>query len=461
MQAPSTGAGLITSGANTINLSQWNSASAQSQPTANAAINILNAVAQYHYTVSPDLGLTVEVRDRDEANRTNYVAYNPQTGQYGYIAIDGGLAPFIPSLSGIYRADTPGSLVQIRNMPFANNELQATVKAAYRLDTHWKLDLSYENDTIDHTVREIADAHDNIARLQVSTAGYEWGTARLSYEFARRIGSEYQSNPYTPYYSSALPGYIPATPSGDPAFALADLRKFDVANRTEHVLRGQANYILSPRSDLQLTGSVKLDEYDAAYGLRSTHAFDVTTAYTYQLSAATTLTGYFTYQNQDRGVANINATGSGTSGSAGGLGYPLANGWTETVGSDNYTVGLNAHHSWGVISLNADYTFTRASTAIDYAFASTGAFFNSLTPAQAGSSFPDITYDSHALQTDVRWQMSEELSYRLYYRFNYERVVDFHYTGLTAGAINNNTYLGVIPENYTVQTIGLLVQYVF
>jgi hypothetical protein len=227
------------------------------------------------------------------------------------------------------------------------------------------------------------------------------------------------------------------------------------------VLRGQANYILSPRSDVQLTGSLKVDDYDAAYGLQATHAYDVTAAYTYQLSAATTFTGYFTYQNQDRGVANINATGTSTSGAAGSPGYPLANGWTETVGSDNYTLGLNAHHSWGVISLNVDYTFTRASTAIDYAFAGTGAFFDSLTPAQAGSSFPEITYDSHALQTDVRWQMSEELSYRLYYRFNYERVVDFHYTGLTAGVINNNTYLGVIPENYTVQTIGLLVQYVF
>ncbi|MBB6254212.1 MtrB/PioB family outer membrane beta-barrel protein [Nitrospirillum iridis] len=461
LQAPTTGGGLITSGANTINLNQWNSTAALSQPSANAAINILNAVAQYHYAVSPDLGLTVEVRDRDEANHTNYVAYNPQTGQYGYIAIDGGLAHFIPSLSGIYRANTPGSLVQIRNMPFANNNLQVTAKAAYRLDTHWKLDLSYENDTIDHTVREIADAHDNIGRVQLSTTGYEWGTARLSYEVARRIGSDYQSNPYTPYYSSALPGYIPATPAGDPAFALADLRKFDVANRTEHALRGQANYILSPRSDLQLTGSLKVDDYDAAYGLRSTHAFDLTTAYTHQLSAATTLTGYFTYQNQDRGVANINATGSGTSTTAGGAGYPLANGWTETVGSDNYTLGLNAHHSWGAVSLNADYTFTRASTAIDYAFTSTGAFFNTLSAAQAGNSFPAITYDSHALQTDVRWQMSEELSYRLYYRFNYERVVDFHYTGLTAGAVNNNTYLGVIPENYTVQTIGLLVQYVF
>ena len=34
------------------------------------------------------------MKDNNEDNRTNYVAFNPLTGQYGYIAIDGGLAPF-------------------------------------------------------------------------------------------------------------------------------------------------------------------------------------------------------------------------------------------------------------------------------------------------------------------------------------------------------------------------------
>lgn len=458
---PTTGTGTIASGSDTINLDAWNSASALSRTSADAAINILNAMVQYHYTVSPDLGLTLEARARDEENKTNYVAFNPQTGQYGYIAIDGGLAPFIPPQSGIYRPDQPGSRVQIRNMPFANDRLTLKAKADYRLDKHWKLDLSYSRDSIDHSVREVADSNDHIGRLQLSTTGFGWGSVRFSYEIARRTGSDYMSNPYGPYYTTALPGYIPSSTAGDTAFVLSDLRKFDVADRTQHTLRWQANYIVTPRSDLQFIGSLKLNDYDAAYGLRSTRAVDGTLSYGYQMSAATRVTGFVTVQNQNRDVANINASGRGVDGAAGGAAYPLANGWTETVGSDIYTAGLNAQHSWGAFTWSGDYTYAHARTGMNYTFASTNAFFNVMTAQQAGTGFPDITYNSHVLRAELRHQLTDVFSYRVFYRLAQERVVDFHYTGLTAGAIGDNSYLGVVPENFTAHTIGLLVQYAF
>jgi hypothetical protein len=89
------------------------------------------------------------------------------------------------------------------------------------------------------------------------------------------------------------------------------------------------------------------------------------------------------------------------------------------------------------------------------------AYFFLLTPPQAGYAFPDITYTSHSLEADLRWQAEESLTYRLLYRVNFERLDDFHYDGVFPGVINNNVYLGVVPENFTVQTIGLLVQYTF
>ncbi len=98
---------------------------------------------------------------------------------------------------------------------------------------------------------------------------------------------------------------------------------------------------------------------------------------------------------------------------------------------------------------------------MNYTFASTAAFFNLLTPAQAGTAFPDITFDAHTLQATLRWQLTDGLSTRFLYRFDYEQLVDFHYTGLTAGVINNNTYLGVVPENFVAQTVGMFVQYAF
>jgi MtrB/PioB family decaheme-associated outer membrane protein len=457
---PTVDSGTINGVATAINLDQWNTIAALSQPRANAGINIFNAFAQFHYSVSPDFNVTFALRDRNEANLTNYVAFNPQTGQYGYIAIDGGLAPFNPLLSGVYEPNVPGSLVQIRNMPFANDKLELTAGASYRIDNHMKLDFSYADNMVAHSVREVPNSDDNVLRLQFDTMGYSWGTVRLSYEFARRIGSDYDSNPYTPYYSASLPGYVPASPAGDAPFALGDLRKFDVANRTEHTFHGQGNFILSTRTDLQLSADAKIDDYDAQYGLRSTTALDATASFNYQMSPLTSFTGYFTFQAQNRGVANINPTGTGTNAAAGSPAYPLANAWQEPVGSDNYTAGLSARHSWGKISLNADYTFTYSDSPVNYSYASTGAFFGLQTPAVAGNSFPDITFYSHTLETNLLWQYTPSLSYRLYYRLSYQNLADFHYDGLRAGALNNNYYLGVTPENYTAQTIGLLVQYV-
>lgn len=458
--APTIGTGIIPGAGGPIDLSQWNTTAALSQSHAHAAIDLFNAFAQLQYSVTSDFKLDFELRDRNEMNRTNYLAYNPLNGQYGYIAIDGGLAPFDPRLSGVYQPNAPGSVVQIRNLPFANDNLQLTAKGDYRLDNHLKLEASYVHNSIEHSVREVPDASDNRFRLQLDANGYEWGTVRVSYEFGSLSGSDYVSNPYTPYYSTSLPGYIPLTQQGDPAFTLLNLRKFDVGDRTEHIVHAQGNYIVSPRTDFQLSGDYKGDFYDAQYGLRASSSFDVIADLNYQMSTATVLTGFFSFQNLNRSIANINPTGAVDDGAAGGADYPLANAWHEKLASDNIAAGLTAHQKWDEISLDASYIYTHGDSAIGYTYASTGAFFNLLTAAQAGNAFPDIVFDSHTLQANARYQASTTLSYVLLYRFDFEHVDDFHYNGL-APVINGNTYLGVVPENFTAQTVGLSVQYTF
>ena len=458
--SPTIGTGIIPGAGGPINLADWNTTAALSQLHAHAAIDVFNAFAQLQYTVTSKFKLDFELRDRNEMNHTNYLAYNPLTGQYGYIAIDGGLAPFYPPLSGVYQPNARGSVVQIRNMPFANDNLQLTAKGDYRLDNHLKLEASYTHNSIEHSVREVPDASDNRFRLQLDGNGFDWGTVRVSYEFGSLSGSDYVSNPYTPYYSTSLPGYIPATPDGDPAFTLLNLRKFDVGDRTEHIVHAQSNYIVSPRTDFQLSGDYKGDFYDAQYGLRASSSFDINADLNYQMSTATVLTGFFSYQSLHRSIANINPTGAVDNGAAGGADYPLANAWHEQLASDNIAAGLTARQNWGKISLDANYIYTHGDSAIGYSFASTGAFFNILTAAQAGSAFPDIVFDSHTFQTNARYQASPTLSYILLYRFDYEHLDDFHYNGL-APVISNNTYLGVVPENFTVQTVGFSVQYTF
>ena len=134
----------------------------------------------------------------------------------------------------------------------------------------------------------------------------------------------------------------------------------------------------------------------------------------------------------NRSIASINPTGAVDSGAAGGADYPLSNAWHERLASDNFAAGLTAHQSWNRISLDVNYVYTHGDSAIGYSFASTGAFFNLLTAAQAGSAFPDIVFDSHTLQANARYQASKALSYVLLYRFDFEHLDDFHYNGLVA-----------------------------
>jgi Putative outer membrane beta-barrel porin, MtrB/PioB len=459
---PTIDSGVIPGAGGPINLADWNTVAALSRTRAEAAIDVFNAFAQLQYVASSDLTFDFELRDHDEKNLTNYVAFNPQTGQYGYIAIDGGLAPRIPILSGVYQPNAPGSIVQIRNLPFANDNLQLTARASYRLANHMKLDLSYVHNAIEHTVREVPNADDNRFRIQFAANGYSWGSVRVSYEYGRLTGSDYTSNPYTPYYSTSLPGYVPqSATAGDLPFTLDALRKFDVGNRTEHIIHAQSNFIASPRTDLQLTGDYKIDNYDAQYGLRGSSSLDINADFNYQLSTAATLTGFFTWQLQNRAIASINPLNVPGSGAPGGPDYPLSNAWSENLADNDYTAGFTAHKKWDTVSFDVNYIYTHGNSAIAYAYASTGAFFGLLTAAQAGNSFPDITFDSHSLEADLRWQAEPTLSYRVLYRVNFENLNDFHYDGVTAGVINNNTYLGVVPENFTVQTLGLLVQYTF
>jgi MtrB/PioB family decaheme-associated outer membrane protein len=458
---PTIDSGIIPGAGGPINLADWNTTSALSRLTADAGINLFNAFAQLQYFASSDLSFDFELRDRDESNLTNYLAYNPQTGQYGYIAIDGGLAPFSPVLSGVYQANAPGDVVQIRNLPFANDNLELTAQASYRVANHVKLDFSYIHNSVEHSVREVPDGNENRVRLQVAANGFDWGSIRVSYEYGHLLGSDYTSDPYTAYYSTSLPGYIPASPQGDIPFTLDNLRKFDVANRVEQKLHGQSNYIVSPKVDLQLTSDWKIDSYSAQFGLHDATSFDINGDVNYQMSTTTTFTGFLTWQDQHRSVSNINPQGIPGSGTAGGLDYPFAAAWQETLNDNDYGAGLTAHKAWNKVSLDLNYTFTRGDSAVGYSYASPLAFFFILTPAQAGTSFPDITFDSHMFEANARWQADGSLTYRLIYRVNFEHLSDFHYAGLMPGVINDNVYLGVVPENFTAQTIGVLVQYTF
>jgi hypothetical protein len=139
---PTIGSGVISGVTGPIDLVNWNTIGALSQDTALAEISTFNGFAQLQFNPTPQLRFNFEVRNRNEDNKTNYVAFNPLTGQYGYVALDGGLSSFAPILSGVYEPSVAGQRVQVRNIPFATDTLTLTAKAGYRLANRDRIEIA-------------------------------------------------------------------------------------------------------------------------------------------------------------------------------------------------------------------------------------------------------------------------------------------------------------------------------
>src|SRR4030095_110984 len=261
--------------------------------------------------------------------------------------------------------------------------------------------------------------------------GDECGTVRVSYAFADRSGSTYVSDPYEFSRSASLSGYIPR-PGGDLPLTLGPFRKYDVADRNEHSLKAQSNFILSEREDFQLTGSYRRSDYDADYGLRALDTYDVNISYTNQLSSALTLTGFYGFQFHQRKAATIRpvSTASGDD-SAGGPNYPLSNAWSERVRDANHVLGANLNYHMEKLTLDLDYLFSTATSGLAYTYAGLGAIGGGLTPLEAGTAFPDQQFDHHVLEAVLGWAYSERISFRWYYRLEHAQLDDFHSTHLT------------------------------
>jgi MtrB/PioB family decaheme-associated outer membrane protein len=454
---PTLNSGAINGVGGPIALTDWNTIGVLSQDTALAEINVFNGFAQLQFNPTARLRFDLEARFRNEDNKTNYVALNPLTGQYGYIALDGGLAAGAAILSGVYEG-APGQRVQIRNIPFATDTLTLTAKAGYRLANRDRIELAYTNKSIDHSIREIGEANDNRVSFQYVTRARSYGTTRFSYEFASLNGDTYVSYPYGAYNSTSLAGYVPRYPAGDAPFTLGPLRKYDIADRTEHTLKSQTNFILAQNIDLQLGGAFRSYDYSADYGLKSAKNLNLNAELTYQASLATDINLFYSFQAHKREAASITDYGGGPGDQPGSVNYPLDSAWTEEADDKNHVFGAGIRHQMGSVTLDLSYTFTYGDSQLNYGYASPNAYYGLFTPAEVGSGFPDNTFRHHLLQTSVLRKYTASFGVRGYYRLEHEDIEDFHYTGMT-NVVDNNIFLAAIPESYTAHVFGIFFQY--
>ncbi|HZW13824.1 MAG TPA: MtrB/PioB family decaheme-associated outer membrane protein [Noviherbaspirillum sp.] len=437
--------------------SNWNTTAALSQQTANARIDTQMVDLGLLLKPAKDWTVRGKLRYYDENDKTRYIAYNPLTGQYGYMATDGGLSPFGGGFSGVYQEGSTNA-IHYRNIPTSYSKWNATMSADYSLSGDTDVGAAYDREQTDRAHRERDRTVEDRLKLSMNTRALENGTLRLSYEYGDRHGSAYNYDPYTEFYVHPEPdGYV---------HTLADLRKFDLSDRTEHVVNARFNYMLRSDMDAFISLQRKLSDYKGQYGRIGDDKTDtLNLEWNYNPTPAGAFFAFYSLQKGRMGQANINDAGVGDDPNAGGAYYPSSNAWATVFHEKNHTLGAGFGQSFGKYRLESRYSYAwmRGKTRYSYASAEGATIGSGANETQsasvAGNEFTDLKYRQQVLETSLSWPLNKNAAVRLFHRYENRATVDWHYDGISQQLIGQKLYLGSEPEDLKVNVVGVFLQY--
>lgn len=445
-----------------INFDLWNTVDALPRRSAEARIDSTTAQAKLRFTPSQPLALSIEYRLYDEDNKTPiFEARNALTGEYGLILLDGVQGSAVPFELPVFAPGVPADPFHFRSIPFETRRQALESIADYQMSRNQRVSLGYMREEIDRKFREVARTVEDRVRLIWSYRGWEAATLRLEGQFSSRDGNGYNPDPYEEFYTSILPGATPPSPLGFTPHTLASLRKKDVADLRRTKLESRLNLMINERTDGFVSVQYQKDRYpDSSAGLTGERITAANAEVNFTPGAALSYYAFASWQRRKTSQANINdaAIGLGPDPNPGGPTYPLANAWSVDSEDEDKTLGAGATRSVGPVDVRLNVSYVDTSTAIDYVYASPGALASPPLAADAGSAFPDLTFERAIAQLDARWPLTRHSAARLYYRYEHGRVHDWHFDGLT-NVVNRVMFLGLVPENWDTHTVGILFQW--
>ena len=447
------------------NFDLWNTSAALSQERAAASID--TRLVDLGLSLAPVDRLTVRaaLRRHETRNQTSYTASNPQTGQYGYVIQDTNPSTIFSGTNNIH----------YRSIPFEGSQDNIRLGGEYQARRRAVLSAELERENFHRVHRERDRTWEDRIRLGYTDRGLESLTVRLSYEHASRRGSEYNSDPYRSFYTESLPTYSVTTANLlDRLHNLEELRKFDLADRKQEVLKARLNYL--PRADLDIgvTLQSKTSSYPADFGrtgVQAQHTLNLDFGF-----LPTTLTAVHAYYTQQ--WSRMQQAGAADLGSASAAGclslpptctnafgaprsiYPADLYWSAASKDRTTSFGLGLRHDFGRPKLEMQYTQTSSHSPLGYAYASVNALQSPAFAAQAGDGFADVAYELRAFDVGLRLPVSRAAAVRLYYRYEATRIADWHYSGLDQGVVvGNRVYLDPGPSSYHVNIFGAFLQF--
>lgn len=450
----------ISSGAASINgtpvdLDLWNTVAALSQQRADARIH--TGLIQTELSLNPikRLRASFKLRYLDEDNDTDFTTFNPLTGQFGTIRVDGGTV----FDDGIFQPGVAGELIRLRTAPHATDELDFSATFDLRLARRTRLEARLGLERRERPLRERETTRDQIARLQLTDRSGPWASLRLAVEAARRTGSDFNPAVLDPLTSAVLPGFVPLFGDQRQPLQLRELREFELASRDRHVIDGQLRFNPGTYNDIALAGRFDDEDFEAGFGLRARQRASLNAQWSRQLARDGNAWIHYSYQRFDLDTRGINDAGP-TAGdeSAGGPVFPLANLWRQSLDETNHAAGAGLNWQWGRVRLQADYTFSHARSERGATFAGRGALVAGVDPDPAAVGLPDQRFERHLLRASLRLPIRRHLGARLFWRFESERIRDPNFIGLNDPVVDNQLFLLARPEDFDAHLFGVVLE---
>jgi len=435
----------------------WNSPASLSRTTADLTIDSGMLFARLVLQPTTQVTVRADAKFRDEDYRGNYIAFNPLTGDYGYVAENGAQGSVVPGEIGFWNPITaPSNLTRFRNVPLDKKITEAHVGADWRIDLFNTLGATYGFTRTDREHRERKNTDDNELRLTWVNRRIDWLTLRTTYTFLRQTGDRYDFDPYEFTFTSSLPGYV----QGE-AFphTVAQMRKYDVSSRTQNRFDLMGNASVGDDMTLNLSVRGDFNDYDAEIGRQGYDTLSTTLQWEWQPSPDTVASAYYGFERSRIKQANVNegATTVPADAELGGASYPLAGIWHADDTQTNHNVGITLDQRLGRAYLDLAWTYTSSRGITGYSFASPIALAYPDVADTTGNEFPAMIYKVHSLNVGIRYPLGKHLNVRLFDYYERGTLRDWHYLGFDqTRTFDHRVYTDGGPEDYSDNVVGLL-----
>ncbi|MDG6348520.1 MtrB/PioB family outer membrane beta-barrel protein [Luteimonas sp. 8-5] len=439
--------------------SDWNTTAALSRPSADLAID--STLVNARLVMRPTHAVTVQgnVKFHRQDYKGTYSAYNPLTGQYGYIAENGAQGSSVPFEMGVWDPNLfPSVITRIRNLPLDKEILEANAAVDWRVNPENTLGASLTFTRTDRTHREVARQDDMLLKLTWSSRAIDDMTLRANYSYLDRSGSDYDYDPYHFTYSTDLPGFIddgtvwPHT--------IAELRKYDVGDRKQHKATLIATLALPGNHSLSGTLRGDRNDYDAEFGRQDYDTLGASLSWDWQPDERTSANLFLGYDRSELAIANINERSNfRNEPELGGDSYAEAGRWWVDDEQRNYYAGSEFKRTFARGTLEFGWNLSDSRGDTGYRFNSPAALAYPALASAAGDGFAPMVRRVNTFHLAWSMPLTSRIGLRLFDTYETGELSDWHYLGFDQGLVTwNRVYLDAGPSDYSVNMIGALLE---